>query len=240
MAWVAAPYPIDGSDQAWLEPAMLIVGENGNIDDAIKCLLASLYEPMARGAIATLFVHETMREAFIEKVRDEMPLSHVKVSRHKLYKKALDRIECLNAERVTMLQPDDIGFRYSMVEGSPLIVCDFSHRYFCVGHPSAVVTLHTFRTNRELVELAAMENIPFLTATVWCPKMSAAYELAMLANVPAVFINCHDVPLAPIINAYHTQQPFTVLTGNHHYENIVLNNQSRIFIFPAPALEQSP
>lgn len=234
-AWYT-PYPLDGSDKAWFEPSMLIVGEKANVDAAIEPLLSTLYEPMARGVVATVFVHETMRDEFIEKVRNAMTVMHRQAARHRIYKKALARIECLGAERVTMMQPDDIGFQYSMVEGSPQIVCDFSQKYFGVGHPSAVVTLHTFRHSREFIELAALENVPFFTATIWCPKMSAAYELAMFANVSAVYINCSDIPLHPLVHAYQAQKPFTLLQGNYHYEVIMANGQLKAIVFPAPFL----
>lgn len=217
---------------------MVILGEKANVDAAIEPMLSTLYEPMARGVVAAIFVHETMREEFMEKVRNAMTVMNRQAARHSLYKKALARIDCLGAERVTMMQADDIGFKYTMVEGSPQIVCDFSQKYFCAGHPSAVVTLHTFRHSREFVELAAMENVPFFTATIWCPKMSAAYELAMFANVPAVYINCSDIPLMPVANAYQAQKPFTLLQGNYHYEVIMASGQFKVIVFPAPFLPQ--
>ncbi|KAH8418963.1 hypothetical protein KR222_010596, partial [Zaprionus bogoriensis] len=229
-------YPGDGSDQRWIDPSMIVLCQNGDVDAAIKPLLITLYEPIGKGLIATVFVQETMREELIEKVRKGMTVMHRQVKRHKLYKKALKRVECLSAELVSMMQPDDIGFRYSMVEGSPMIVCDFSQSYFSLDHPTTVVTLHTFRHTREFAELVATENLPFASAAVWCPKMSAAYEMAMMIKVPTVFINCAGIALFPIDEARTKQQSFALLINGHHYEVIPQENSVKVIVFPAPQL----
>ncbi|KAM8720720.1 hypothetical protein ACLKA7_006716 [Drosophila subpalustris] len=232
--WRQPPYPGDESDKRWIDPSMIILCENGDIDAAIGPLLDTLYEPIGTGLIATVFVHETLREQFIEKVRGEMVVMHRQVKKHEFYKKALRRIDCLGAETVAMMQPDDIGFRYTMVEGSPLVVCDFSQSYFSINHPSTVVTLHTFRHSRELCELAAAENLPFASAAIWCPKMSAAYEIALELNVPAVYINCADVSLLPIVEKHRNLQSFALLYSDHHYEVLVLRGRAKAIVFPAP------
>ncbi|KAH8388013.1 hypothetical protein KR093_011008, partial [Drosophila rubida] len=232
--WRQPPYPGDESDKRWIDPSLIVLAEEADVDAAMPPLLDTLFEPIGRSLVATVFVHETLRELFMEKVREGMTVMHRQVKKHALYEKALRRLECLSAEVVTLMQPDDIGFEYSMVEGSPIVVCDFSQSYFSSQHPSTVVTLHTFRHSQELIELAAKENLPFASAAVWCPKMSAAYEIALTLNVPAVYINCADVPLQPIVEHHRNAKAFTLLYEQHHYEVVVLGGRPKAIVFPAP------
>lgn len=232
--WRQPPYPGDQSDVQWVDPSMIILCQNGNTDVAIGPLLQTLYEPIGRGLIGAVFVHETMREQLIEKVRNRMTVMHRQVKAHTLYAKALRRAECLGAELITILEPDDIGFKYSMVEGSPIIVCDFNQSYFSANHPSTVVTLHTFRHTQELGELAAKENLPFASAAIWCPKMATAYEMALILPVPTVYINCAGVSLLPIAEKHKNLEPFSLLVGDHHYEMLIQQKLGKIIVFPAP------
>ncbi|XP_034471548.1 uncharacterized protein LOC117779451 [Drosophila innubila] len=232
--WRQPPYPGDDSDKRWIDPSMIILCEDGDINAAIGPLLDTLYEPIGTGLIAAVFVHETLREQFIEKVRGEMTVMHRQVKKHDFYKKALRRLDCLGAETVAMMQPDDIGFQYTMVEGSPIVVCDFSQSYFSINHPSTVVTLHTFRHSQELGELTAKEHLPFVSAAIWCPKMSAAYEIALLLNVPAVYINCAGISLMPIVEKHRNNQSFALLLADHHYEVLVIRGRAKAIVFPAP------
>lgn len=232
--WRQPPYPADESDKRWIDPSMIILCEEGDINAAIGPLLETLHEPIGTGLIAVVFVHETLRERFIEKVREEMTVMHRQVKKHELYRKALRRLDCFGAETISMMEPDDIGYNYTMVDGSPIVVCDFRQSYFSTNHPSTVVTLHTFRHSQELGELAAKENLPFVSAAIWCPKMSAAYEIALLLNVPAVYINCAGVSLMPIVEKQRNLETFAQLFDNYHYEVLVLRGRAKAIIFPAP------
>ncbi|XP_064555733.1 uncharacterized protein LOC135440473 [Drosophila montana] len=232
--WRQPPYPGDESDKRWIDPSMIILCQDGDIDTAIGPLLRTLYEPIGKGLIGAVFVHETMREQLIDKVRERMTVMHRQVKSHALYARALRRAKCLGAELVSMMQPDDIGFQYSMVEGSPILVCDFNQSFFSVNHPSTVVTLHTFRHSQELGELAAKEQLPFVSAAIWCPKMAAAYEVALFMNVPTVYINCEGVSLIPIAEKHQAQQPYALLIANHHYEVVVQQSHAKTIVFPAP------
>ncbi|XP_034103141.1 uncharacterized protein LOC117567332 [Drosophila albomicans] len=235
--WRQPAYPGDESDKRWIDPSLIVLCQNANVDGALPSLLDTLYEPIGRNLVASVFVHETLREEFMTKVRAGMTVMHRQVMRHALYQKALQRVECLGAETVTLLQPDDIGFEYSMVDGSPIIVCDFSQSYFSTQHPSTVVTLHTFRHSQELAELVAKEKLPFASATIWCPKMSAAYEIALFLDVSAVYINCADVSLLPIAEQHRNAEPFALLQGQHHYEVHMLSGRPKAIVFPAPLSE---
>ncbi|EDW00145.1 uncharacterized protein LOC6564613 [Drosophila grimshawi] len=232
--WRQPPYPSDDSDKRWIEPSMIILGQDGNVDATIEPLMRTLYEPIGLGLIAAIFVHETLREQLIEKVRNGMTVMHRQVKSHDLYARALRRIECLGAELVSMMQPDDIGLKYTMVEGSPIVVCDFNQSYFSVDHPSTVVTLHTFRHTQELAELAAKEKLPFVSAAIWSPKMAAAYEMALLLHVPVVYINCEGVSLAPIVTQHQRHLPCALLHGDHHYEVLIQEGRPKAIVFPAP------
>lgn len=232
-SWRQPPYPGDQSDSQWVEPCMIVLCQDGNTEEAIVPLLQTLYEPIGRKLIGAVFVHETMREGLIERVRDRMSVMHRQVKSHDFYAKALLRAECLGAELIAMMKPDDIGFKYSMVEGSPIVVCDFNQSYFSVNHPSTVVTLHTFRHTQELSELAVKEKLSFDSASIWCPKTATAYEMALILSVPVIYINCARVSLLPIAEKYKDQEAHSLLLGGYHYEVVIQKNRGKVIVFPA-------
>ncbi|ALC49412.1 CG13539 [Drosophila busckii] len=239
--WRQPDYPGDGSEHRWIEPTMIIFCQDADIEQSVEPLMRTLHEPIGIGPVASVFVHETMRERLIERVRNAMSVVHRKVKTHAHYKQALRRVDCLQAELVSMQQPDDIGFRFSMVEGSPLVVCDFPQSFFSSQHPSTVVTLHTFRNLQELSELTALEKLPFVSAAIWSPKMAAAYEIAMKLKLPVIYINCAAISLAPVLAQYEAKQTVALIENNFHYEVLLLDNEiPKIIVYPALLLLPAP
>ncbi|EDV34668.1 uncharacterized protein Dana_GF21434 [Drosophila ananassae] len=238
--WRLPDFPGDGSDLKWIDPSLLVICQNGNVEAAVQPLLQTLKQPFAPRLVASVFCHETMREPFKKQVVASMELLHRHAGNHSQYKKACRMIECLNAEIICILYPDFIGFHWQRAASSPVIVCEFDHSFFGGKKPTSIVTLHTFRNVQELPGLMARERIPFVSAAVWCPKMSAAYETAFKLGLDVVYINCDSIPLGPIMEFFLAKQPHVILANYHHYEVVRHGDNHRLIVFPAVVLWRPP
>lgn len=234
--WRQPEFPGDGSDNKWLDPSLLVICQNADLEAAIQPLLHSLRQPFAPRLVASVFVHETMRDAFCQLMRSSMqPMNH-QAANHPNYLRAVAMVECLQAETVCLQTPDDINFRYKMTPGSPVIVCEFDQSFFGRGRPSPIVTMHTFRNASELPRLLANERVPFISAAVWGRKMATVYEAALQLDMLVVYINCQGVPLVPIMEFFQAKQPHVVLAHYHHFEVILHQGKHRMIVYPAKVL----
>ncbi|XP_016951842.1 uncharacterized protein LOC108025758 [Drosophila biarmipes] len=234
--WRQPDFPGDGSDLSWQEPTLLVICQAADIQAAIQPLLGSLKQPFAPAQVASVFVHETMREAFCNQVRSSMEPMHRQAASHAHYLRAVKMIDCLRAEVVCLLTPDDIRFRFKMSPGSPVIVCEFDQSFFGGSRPTSVVTLHTFRHASELPRLLATERLPFVSAAIWGAKMATVYEAALHLDLVIVYINCQGISLAPIREYLEEKQPHVVLARYHHFEVISHRGRHRVIVFPAKVI----
>ncbi|KAI8035010.1 uncharacterized protein LOC128261106 [Drosophila gunungcola] len=238
--WRRPDFPGDGSDVSWKDPTLLVICQKADVDTAIQPLLRSLKQPFAPGLVVSVFVHETMREGFCGRVRGSMEHMHRQAAGHAHYRQAVEMVDCLRAEVVGMLTPDDIRFRYTMAHDSPMIVCEFDHSFFGVSRPCAMVTLHTFRHASELPRLLARERVPFVSGAIWGAKMATVYEAALYLDLAVVYINCQGIPLTPVQEFLQAKQPHVVLARYHHFEVILHAGQHRVIVYPAKVIWEPP
>ncbi|XP_020807646.1 uncharacterized protein LOC110183659 [Drosophila serrata] len=231
--WRQPEFPGDGSDHKWLDPTLLVICQNADMESAIEPLLNSLKQPFAPRRVACIFVHETMRDAFCELMRSSMEIMHHQAASHSHYLRTVAMVKCLQAETVCLLTPDDINFRSKMTPGSPMIVCEFNQNFFGGGKPTSVVTMHTFRNASELPSLLINEQVPFVSAAIWGRKMASVYEAALQLDMTVVYINCHNVPLVPIREYFEFKQPHVVMAQYHHFEVIFHEGKYRMIVYPA-------
>ncbi|KAH8260618.1 hypothetical protein KR038_009030, partial [Drosophila bunnanda] len=231
--WRQPEFPGDGSDHKWLDPTLLVICQNADMEAAIEPLLISLKQPFAPRLVASIFVHETMRDAFCKLMRSSMEPMHHQAATHSRYLRTVAIVKCLQAETVCLLTPDDINFRSKLTPGSPMIVCEFNQNFFASGKPTSVVTMHTFRNASELPRILAGEQVPFVSAAVWGRKMSSVYETALQLDMSLVYINCHGVPLVPIREYFEVKQPHVVMAQYHHFEVICHEDKYRMIVYPA-------
>ncbi|XP_016942229.2 uncharacterized protein [Drosophila suzukii] len=234
--WRQPDFPGDGSDLSWQDPTLLVICQKADIQAAIQPLLGSLKQPFAPAQVASVFVHETMRTAFCDQVRSSMEPMHRQAASHAHYLRAVEMVDCLKAEMVCLLTPDDIRFRFKMSTASPMIVCEFDQSFFGGSRPTSVVTLHTFRHASELPRLLATERLPFASAAIWGPKMATVYEAALHLDLVVVYINCHGISLAPIREFLEEKQPHVVLARYHHFEVISHRAKHRAIVYPAKVI----
>ncbi|XP_033168799.1 uncharacterized protein LOC117146587 [Drosophila mauritiana] len=238
--WRQPDFPGDESDVAWKDPTLLVICQNADVAKAMQPLIHALKQPFAPGLVVSVFVHETMRDSFCDQVRNSMERMHHQAASHSTYVKAVEMINCLQAEVVSMLTPDDIRFQFRMSDASPVIVCEFDHSFFGGSRPSSVVTLHTFRNATELPRLLATERVPFVSVAVWGSHMATVYEAALQLDISVVYINCHGISLTPIKSFLDAGKPHVVLAQYHHFEVILHGGKHRAIVYPAIILGEPP
>ncbi|XP_043661174.1 uncharacterized protein LOC122625228 [Drosophila teissieri] len=238
--WRQPDFPGDDSDLSWKDPTLLVICQEADVATAMQPLLRSLKQPFAPGLVVSVFVHETMRAAFCDQVRSSMEPMHHQAATHANYVKAVEMVDCLKAEVVCLLTPDDIRFRYKMSNASPVIVCEFDHSFFGGSRPSSVVTMHTFRNATELPRLLATERVPFVSAAIWGRRMASVYEAALHLDISVVYINCQGISLTPIKSYLEAGKPHVVMAQYHHFEVILHGGKHRAIVYPAEVLWEPP
>ncbi|XP_039491545.1 uncharacterized protein LOC120451709 isoform X2 [Drosophila santomea] len=209
----------------WNSPRLMILCEDGDINCAVHYLVESLHDPFACNAVATLFLQESILEEFVDRMEDRMePLSAV-ISEHPVYVKTLERLNQLQAETIVGNPKTVPG------NASPLLVYDLTHRYLADG-PTGVITLHTFRTMKDVVELQAKEPLTFTSVCIWNEKLAAAYELVARFS-PLIFtINCYYVNLNEISLPFICNFNSAKIIDGYHYESLTFQGKRKVVVHP--------
>jgi len=209
----------------WNSPRLMILCEDGDINCALHYLVESLHDPFACNAVATLFLQESILEEFVDRIRDRLEPLSTDISGHPVYIMTLERIGHLQAKRI-------VGNPKTVPENaSPMLVYDLSHRYLADG-PTGVITLHTFRTMKEAVELQAKEPLNFTSVCIWNEKLAAAYELVARLS-PLIFtINCYYVNLNEITLPFVCNFNSAKIIDGYHYESLTFKGKRKVVVHP--------
>ncbi|EDX11882.1 uncharacterized protein LOC6726978 isoform X1 [Drosophila simulans] len=209
----------------WNSPRLMILCEDGDINCAMHYLVESLHDPFACNAVATLFLQESILEEFVDRIRDCLEPLSTDISGHPAYIKTLERLNHLKAKTI-------VGNPKTVPENaSPMLVYDLNHRYLADG-PTGVITLHTFRTMKEAVELQAKEPLNFTSVCIWNEKLAAAYELVARLN-PLIFtINCYYVNLNEITLPFVCNFNSAKIVDGYHYESLTFQGKRKVVVHP--------
>uniref|UniRef100_A0A6P4EY25 Uncharacterized protein LOC108043678 n=1 Tax=Drosophila rhopaloa TaxID=1041015 RepID=A0A6P4EY25_DRORH len=209
----------------WNSPRLMILCEDGDINCALHYLVESLHDPFACNAVATLFVQESVLEKFIDRLKDRLEPLNSQISGHPVYVKTLERLEQLQA-RTIVGNPKTVP-----ANASPMLVFDLSHRYLGEG-PTGVITLHTFRTMKEAIELQAREPLSFTSVSIWNEKLGAAYELVARLTPLIFLLNCFYVDLNNISLAFVCNLNSSKIVDGYHYESLTFREKRKAVIHP--------
>ncbi|EDW86304.2 uncharacterized protein Dwil_GK17389 [Drosophila willistoni] len=221
---------IDGTNDAstlkWKSPSLMIVFDDGDINSAMHHLLGSLHNPFEEGSVATIVIQESVLDQFVGRVAEHFKELPSKVAKHPNYIRTLAKIKELKAKVVTAADKEKVPANVS-----PVLVYDFIQNYLGDG-PTGVITLHTFRTPKEVVQIIGTETLSYSTVSVWNEKLACSFELVSLLKPEICLINCFKVDLQPIQEAFDSNRNDVCLVKSYHYESIVLNSKRRIIVFP--------
>ncbi|XP_017046658.1 uncharacterized protein LOC108091801 [Drosophila ficusphila] len=209
----------------WNSPRLMIICEDGDINCALHYLIESLHDPFACNAVATLFLQESILEEFVDRLKDRLEPLSSDISGHPVYLKTLERLENLQA-RTIVGDPKTVP-----ANATPILVFDLSQRYLGDG-PTGAITLHTFRTMKEAIELQAQEPMNFTSVCIWNEKLAAAYELVARFSPLIFLLNCFYVDLNNISLAFVCGFSSAKIYDGYHYEALTFKGKQKIIVHP--------
>ncbi|XP_043654858.1 uncharacterized protein LOC122621161 isoform X3 [Drosophila teissieri] len=190
----------------WNSPRLMILCEDGDINCAVHYL-------------------ESILEEFVDRMKDRMEPLSANISEHPVYVKTLERLNQLQAKTIVGNPKTVPG------NASPMLVYDLTHRYLADG-PTGVITLHTFRTMKDVVELQAKEPLTFTSVCIWNEKLAAAYELVARFS-PLIFtINCYYVNLNEISLPFICNFNSAKIIDGYHYESLTFKGKRKVVVHP--------
>jgi len=209
----------------WNSPRLMILCEDGDINCALHYLIESLHDPFACNAVATLFLQESILEEFLDRMKDRFEPLSSDIFGHPVYVKTLERLEQLQAKTIVG-DPKTVP-----ANASPILVYDLGHRYLADG-PTGVITLHTFRTMKEVIELQAKEPLAFTSVCIWNEKLGASYELVARLSPLIFLLNCYYVDLGQISLSFICNFNSAKIIDGYHYESLTFKEKRKIVVHP--------
>ncbi|KAL7743887.1 hypothetical protein ACLKA6_003114 [Drosophila palustris] len=209
---------------AWNSPSLMIVCEDGDLNSALHHLVASLHNPFAENAVATLLIQESVREPFLDRLVEQMKPLDGQVANHPNYVRTLAKLQKLKAETIVG-NPKTVS-----PNATPMLVSDLTHNYLGDG-PTGVVTMHTFRTPKEATQVNLKETLAYSSVSIWNEKLASAYEVCALLKDETFMINCFNVDLTPIKPSFDANRNDVKIVKGYHYETLTINHQRKIIVF---------
>lgn len=209
---------------SWHRACLMIIFEEGDINSALLHLVNSLHNPFADGAVATLFIQESIRESFLKQLKEHIVALDPAVATHPAYVRTLAKLKELKAETIVG-NPETVP-----ANATPILVSDLSHNFLGDG-PTGVITMHTFRTPKESTMINQTETLVYSSVSIWNEKVASAYEVCALFKNNNFMINCYNVDLSPIISAFNENKNEVKIVRGYHYETLTINQKRKIIIF---------
>ncbi|XP_017130771.1 uncharacterized protein LOC108148300 [Drosophila elegans] len=217
--------PEEETKYRWNSPRLMILCEDGDINCALHYLVESLHDPFACNAVATLLLQESLLEEFVDRLKDRLEPLDSQISSHPVYVKTLERLEQLQA-RTIVGNPKTVP-----ANATPILVFDLSQRYLGDG-PTGAITLHTFRTMKDAIELQAKEPLNFTSVSIWNEKLGAAYELVARFSPLIFLLNCFYVDLNNISLAFVCNLNTAKIVDGYHYESVTFREKRKAVVHP--------
>lgn len=183
-------------------------------------------QPFAAKAIATVLVQESIKEDFLEKLKQQLKSYKAKnLTTNETFTKALITARKLNAQLISADEEKESVYR-------PTLICDFTHEQLGSAGPSGIVTLHFFRTAKEAITLVNKESLKFNSVSIWHENHSYAYELIVTLKAVNYFVNCYQVPLNVLEESLKAGKNYVSFDKSYHYETVQQDGLQKCIVFP--------
>lgn len=204
----------------------MFVFEHGDLGLAAHFLAERMHEPFEPLPIGCVAVQQSVRDEFIERVRNNFHQLKPSVAMHPHFERSLQELKTGGVSYVVADEANAPPF------ASPILVTDnISHLFFST-RPSGVVILHSFETIAEAKDAFLRETISIDEVIIFDESITNVYELAPVIPCYTFFLNCFDICILPILRYYATKQACSMMHNGFHFECIELENKWRIIVFP--------
>ncbi|XP_017083569.1 uncharacterized protein LOC108116291 [Drosophila eugracilis] len=213
--------------RSWPGARFMCVCRNGDLNTAAYCLAELMQEPFQPFPMATVAVHHSIRDEFIERVRSRFRQLKPHVANHPNYARAVEELKHgLRPVNYIVGNKED-----APACASPILVMDITHLFFPSG-PSGCTTLHVFNTMRNVSEIFTSETPKFDAVYYFDESIAGVYILAKLIQCVQFYVNCMDACLLEIMPYYMDHTPMVIYKRGYHYETLELGSQWKIIVFP--------
>ncbi|BFF90352.1 uncharacterized protein DMAD_08894 [Drosophila madeirensis] len=212
----------------WPGARFMIVCNNGDLNTAAYAVAGFMQEPFQLFPLATVAVHQSIRDEFIAMVRSRFRQLKPHVANHPNYERSLNLLQD-GHNPVDYIIADE---KDAPACASPVLVTGgVTHLYFPSG-ATGVTTLHSFETIHEAAEIFCKEQPNFDAVYYFDEGIASVYTLAKHIKCVQIYVNCLDACLLAIM-PYYTSKVQTVLYKNgFHYEVLNIGGSWKIIVFP--------
>ncbi|XP_033164725.1 uncharacterized protein LOC117143919 [Drosophila mauritiana] len=212
----------------WPGARFMCVCKEGDLNTAAYCLAELMHEPFQPFPMATVAVHHSIRDEFIERLRSRFRQLKPHVANHPNFIRAVNELKYgLRPVKYVLADVAD-----APACASPILVTEgVTHLFFPSG-PSGCTTLHTFSSMREVALVFGKETPKFDAVYFFDETITGVYILAKLINCVQFFVNCMDACLVEIMPHYLEHTPMVIYKRGYHYETLQLDHQWKIIVFP--------
>ncbi|XP_064547536.1 uncharacterized protein LOC135434774 [Drosophila montana] len=212
--------------KTWTRPRFMFVFENGDLNTAAHCLAERMHEPFEPFPIASVAVQQSVRDDFIENVRNRFHQVKPHVAKHPNFERTLKELELGGVKYIVAAKENAPPI------ASPIIVTDNVTHLFFSSCPTGVVTLKSFDTIRKAADIFGSEQPQFDAVHVFDESISSVYALATRISCVQFYVNCIEVCMMPILPFYGLRQARALLENGYHYETLELDGIWRMIVFP--------
>ncbi|EDW97415.1 uncharacterized protein LOC6537142 [Drosophila yakuba] len=214
--------------RAWPGARFMCVCKEGDLNTAAYCLAELMHEPFRPFPMATVAVHHSIRDEFIERVRSRFRQLKPHVANHPNFIRAVQELKYgLRPVKYVLADVAD-----APACASPILVTEgVTHLFFPSG-PSGCTTLHSFSTMSEVALIFGKETPNFDAVYFFDETITRVYILAKLISCVQFFVNCMDACLLEIMPHYMEHTPMVIYKRGYHYETLELGQQWKIIVFP--------
>ncbi|EDW62311.1 uncharacterized protein [Drosophila virilis] len=208
----------------WNSPCLMMVFDDGDLNSATHHLLASLHNPFAENAVATLLIQESVRDSFLERVVQRLEPLDPQIANHPNYVRSVAKLQKLKAETIVG-NPKTVP-----ANATPMLVSDIFHNFLGDG-PTGIITMHTFRTPKDATQVNQKETLAYGSVSIWNEKLASPYEVCALLKNEIFMINCYNIDLAPIQPSFAAGKSDAKIVNGYHFETLTTNHKRKIIVF---------
>ncbi|KAH8420896.1 hypothetical protein KR222_008662, partial [Zaprionus bogoriensis] len=212
--------------RAWTHPRFMFVFEHGDLNTAAHYLAERMQEPFEPLTVACVAVQQSVRDDFIERVRNKFHQLKPNVAIHPHFQRTFHELKTGGVSYVVAPEANAPPF------ASPILVTDNVTQFSFSSSPSGVVILRSFEELYEAADAFNREIIAFDAVIVFDERIAVVYELAAHVNCNVFYVNCADVCTVPILPYYGVRQEHALLLNGYHFETLQMNKSWKIIVFP--------
>ncbi|XP_060649783.1 uncharacterized protein LOC132786985 [Drosophila nasuta] len=210
----------------WTHSRFMFIFERGDLNLAAHYLAERMHEPFQPFPFASVAVHNSVKDDFIERLRSRFHQVKPHVALHPNFERSLNELKLGGVKYVVADEENAPPF------ASPILVTDNVTHLFFSSSPSGVVTLKGFNTIREAQGIFGAETPPFSAVHIFDESITSVYALAAIVNCVQFYVNCFDVCTMPILPYYGMRQSRALLHDGYHMETLEIGGVWKIIAFP--------